>query len=117
MQRPAGSGAALLALLAGLLLPAGALAQAQAAATPAQPAQPIVTDAIEPTPQASRGAKAFDALVLRPLGFAALPIGVAFFIPAAITTAPNGRESVQTALEFFVTNPANYVFRRPLGEF
>ena len=111
------SRAATWALLAALLLPSAARAQTQAAATPGQPAQPILTEALEPTPQASRGAKAFDALVLRPLSFCALPVGVAFFIPAALTTAPNGKESVQTALEFFVTNPANYVFKRPLGEF
>ena len=55
--------------------------------------------------------------MLRPLGFAALPIGVAFFVPAAAITAPNGRESVERALELFVTSPANYVFKRPLGDF
>lgn len=116
-QRRASARAAIAAVIAGLLLPISALAQAQATATPPTPEAPIVTEPLEPTPQASRGAAAFDALVLRPLGFAALPIGVAFFIPAALTTAPNGMDSVQTALEFFITNPANYVFQRPLGEF
>jgi hypothetical protein len=108
---------ALASLVTGLLLAAGAGAQTQAAAAPAPPAPPIVSDTLEPAVETSRGAKAFDALVLRPLGFAALPIGVAFFIPAAAITAPNGRESVEQALELFVTTPANYVFSRPLGEF
>jgi hypothetical protein len=99
---------------AACLLPAGAFAQAPAQQTP--PSGPELAEPIEPAPT-SRGVAAFDVLVLRPLGFAALPVGVALFIPAALTTAPNGVESVQTALEFFVTNPANYVFKRPLGEF
>lgn len=108
---------ALASLVAGLLLAPRAGAQAQTAAAPAPPGQPIVSETLEPATPTSRGAKAFDALVLRPLGFAALPIGAAFFIPAAAITAPNGMDSVQQALEFFVTNPANYVFKRPLGEF
>lgn len=95
-----------LTLLAGCLLPAGARAQ-----TPPGPEE------TEQPRRASTGARVFDAMVVRPLAFAALPIGVAAFVPAALTTAPNGRDSVESALELFITTPANYVFQRPLGEF
>lgn len=95
-----------LILLAGCLLPAGARAQTETTA-----------EATEQPSRASTGARVFDAMVVRPLTFAVLPIGVAAFIPAALTTAPNGRDSVESALELFVTTPANYVFDRPLGEF
>ena len=60
---------------------------------------------------------AFDVVVVRPLAAAALPIGVAFFVPAALLAAPGGRDSIEQALEFFVLTPARYVFTRPLGEF
>jgi hypothetical protein len=118
-MRTASSARALVAtLIAGCLLPSGASAQApaQGQADPAlagQADEPLPSEA----PGVSAGAAAFDVLVLRPLGFVVIPVGVAAFIPAAITTAPNGLDSVQTALEFFVTNPTNYVFKRPLGEF
>lgn len=90
--------------IAGFVLAAGAQAETPALAP------------IEP-PKASRGAEIFDVLVVRPLGLAVLPVGVAAFIPTALLTAPNGRDSVEAALELFVTEPANYVFQRPLGEF
>ncbi len=43
--------------------------------------------------------------------------GALLFVPAALLTAPNGLDSVQMALEFFVTEPAKSVFQRPLGDF
>jgi hypothetical protein len=116
--------ALIVTLLTGLLMPAGARAQAQAPAaapvqTDAQPAAPGQPDdaLVQETPAVSPGAAAFDVMVLRPLGFVVIPVGVALFVPAALTTAPNGLDSVQAALELFVTNPTNYVFKRPLGEF
>ncbi len=118
-ERTASSARAVIAtLVAGFVLPSGARAQipAQAPAEPAAPGQSQELAAQE-GPAVSPGAAAFDVLVLRPLGFVVIPVGVAAFIPAALTTAPNGLDSVQTALEFFVTNPTNYVFKRPLGEF
>ncbi len=59
----------------------------------------------------------FDLVVLRPLGFAALVVGAGAFVPAALMTAPNGKDSLTTALEVFVTTPLEDVFRRELGEF
>jgi hypothetical protein len=101
--------AAVLTLIAGLLLPANALAQAQ---EPAEPRSPSLSARL------SRGAAVgFDVLIVRPLGFVATTVGAALFIPAVVVTAPNGRDSIESALELFVIVPAKYVFRRPLGEF
>ena len=63
------------------------------------------------------GAMVFDVMVLRPLGFSVFVVGAVLFLPAALLTAPAGRDSVETALEIFVTAPANDVFQRPLGDF
>jgi hypothetical protein len=65
----------------------------------------------------SRTAVTFDAAILRPLGFVGLVVGSAAFVPAALLAWPNGRDSVDTALEIFVTAPAHDVFQRPLGDF
>ena len=46
-----------------------------------------------------------------------MAVGAVLFVPAALLTAPNGLDSVKMALEFFVTEPANSVFQRPLGDF
>ncbi len=102
-------GAALLASVA-FLLPIGARAQTPPDAK-LQTQEPLEPKGLNPA------VGAFDVLVVRPLAAAALPIGVAFFVPAAILSAPGGRDSVGEALEFFVKNPARYVFTRPLGEF
>ena len=59
----------------------------------------------------------FDAAVLRPLGFTVLLVGSVFFVPVALLTAPNGRESIESAMEILVTGPADAVFKRPLGDF
>ena len=90
------------ALIAALLLCAPAHAQSGGDVSP---------------PPKDYGAKAFDVIVLRPLGLAGALIGVAFFVPAAILTAPGGRDSIQEAWEVFVQVPGEFVFRRPLGEF
>jgi hypothetical protein len=59
----------------------------------------------------------FDLVILRPLGLAAVVVSAAFFVPAAILTAPNGRDGLGEGLEQFVNAPAYGVFRRPLGDF
>ena len=127
MKRRPGAriGAAMAALLAGLLLLAsGASAQTYGTPEP-QPADPPPPEAqlqqesiepIEPT-GLNPAVAAFDVIVVRPLAATALPIGCAFFLPAALFTAPNGLDSVKEAAEFFVIGPARYVFKRPLGEF
>ena len=114
--------AAVVTVLAGFLMPASAQAQVEAQPE-AQPEAQVEAQAEAPAPETvePRGpnpaAAAFDVLIVRPFGLAALPVGVAAFIPAALLTAPNGMDSIRQALDLFVISPANYVFRRPLGEF
>jgi hypothetical protein len=111
MKRRAGAriGAAMVALLAGLLLASDASAQTA-------PDAQLQQEPIEPT-GLNPAVAAFDVVVVRPLAATALPIGCALFVPAALLTAPNGMDSVKEAAEFFVIGPARYVFTRPLGEF
>ena len=131
--------AAVVTLVAGFVLPASAEPQGETQTQPATQTQPGTqtepgtqnetqneTQTQEPleaasqesleAPAPSTTAKVLDVLILRPLGLVVVPVGVAAFIPAALLTAPNGMDSVKTALELFVTGPANYVFQRPLGE-
>jgi hypothetical protein len=98
--------AAVITLIAALLLPAYAQAQEQEEFEP-QPPNPIV---------AGLG-MGFDVVILRPLGLVAVAVGAVAFVPAALITAPNGRDGIQSALELFVTEPAKNVFQRPLGDF
>jgi hypothetical protein len=58
-----------------------------------------------------------DLYLLRPAGLLRLVAGAAAFVPIALITAPNGKESVRSALEIFVTEPLEYVFVRKPGEF
>lgn len=90
------------ALIAALLLPT--LAQAQTG-----------TDTVPPPP--NYPAQAFDAVILRPLGFTAVIVGAAFFIPAAILTSAGGKDTIEEALELLVLVPGKWVFTRPLGDF
>ena len=121
--------AAVVTLVAGFVLPASAEPQTETQTEPETQAEPQTqseTQTQEPleaasqeslgAPAPSTTAKVLDALILRPLGLVVVPVGAAAFIPVALLTAPNGMESVKSALELFVTGPANYVFQRPLGE-
>jgi len=94
--------AAAATLVAALLLPGSAYAQ-------------------EPEPFESGfvkyAAASFDVLILRPFGLAALAVGTAAFIPAALLTVPNGKDGLRAASELFVLGPAENVFQRPLGDF
>lgn len=65
----------------------------------------------------NRAAVVFDLLILRPIGVVSLAVGAAALLPVALLTAPNGRDSVETALELFVRAPMDDVFRRKLGDF
>jgi hypothetical protein len=94
-------------LIAGVLLPTAAQAQAD-----------------PPPPQRSAGEQiafgltaTFDVLILRPLGVASTAVGSVLFVPVALLTAPNGMESVEEAFELFVSMPAKSVYERPLGDF
>ncbi len=64
---------------------------------------------------------AFDAIVLRPLGAVKLAVGMAFLIPASVLYTfrmpfDSDPGVYREAAEMLVIEPANYVFRRPLGE-
>jgi hypothetical protein len=89
-------------LIAALLVPAHAGAQDRDDA--ASKAQEYAT-------------KGFDAVIIRPLALSAVVVGAAFFVPAAIISAPGGLTPIREAWEHFVLAPVNFVFRRPLGEF
>lgn len=63
------------------------------------------------------GEKIFDAMVLRPLGFASTVVGLAFLVPAVLVSLPNGPEGREEAWGIFVEAPITRTFRRPLGVF
>ena len=61
------------------------------------------------------GVMVADALLLRPLGFAATVLGTVTFVltlPFSLPTRSAGK-----AAEALVVKPAKYTFARPLGEF
>ena len=58
-----------------------------------------------------------DLLVIRPCAGVTAAAGAALFIPAAILTAPNGKDSIMEAYDRFVREPGEYFASRPLGEF
>ena len=63
----------------------------------------------------------YDIAVLRTLGSFRLLIGMAFLVPASILqslTLPFGSDpdTLREQAEILVIEPANFVFRRPLGE-
>jgi hypothetical protein len=94
--------AAAVTLIAGLLLPGNAYAGEQ---------QPVDSGSVNPA------VAGFDVVILRPVGLVALAVGAVLFVPVALVTAANGKDSLETALEVFVTGPAKNVFQRPLGDF
>ena len=59
----------------------------------------------------------FDLIILRPLQAAALAVGIMAFVPAALFSAPGGRDSYREAEQMFIITPANDFFERPLGDF
>lgn len=61
--------------------------------------------------------KGFDLVVVRPVSCVRFVVGTVMVIPAALLAAPNGREGLSEAVDVFVVQPANYAFRRELGEF
>ena len=69
----------------------------------------------EPSNAGAIAAGSLDLLVFRPLGVVAVAAGLVFFVASAPFVAPAGNLS-QTR-DVFVCAPADYTFRRPLGEF
>ena len=57
----------------------------------------------------------FDSVVLRPLGFVATVGGFAAFLLVAPWLAPS--REIPYGWDSFVIGPADYTFRRPIGEF
>ena len=69
----------------------------------------------------SMGDKIFDASVLRPLGTVKLVVGLVALIPASVLYTfrmPFDSDTgvYREAADMLVVEPANYLFRRPLGE-
>jgi hypothetical protein len=60
------------------------------------------------------GIKAFDAVIVRPLGAVATVTGLAFFAISAPLVAPSG--NIPVAWEVFFLGPYEYTFVRPLGD-
>lgn len=56
-----------------------------------------------------------DAVVVRPLGLAATAIGTVLTVVALPFTIPSG--SVGTSAHELIVRPAEYTFKRPLGDF
>jgi hypothetical protein len=56
-----------------------------------------------------------DAVVMRPLGLAATVIGSVLTVVALPFTIPSG--SVETSAHELIVRPAEYTFKRPLGDF
>jgi len=61
--------------------------------------------------------KAFDVVILRPLGaFTTLASGV-LSVPAMVVAGPGGRHGMDEIWKNFVLPPWESTFERPLGEF
>ena len=56
-----------------------------------------------------------DAVVMRPLGLAATVVGTLLTVVALPFTIPSG--SVETSARELILRPAEYTFKRPLGDF
>ncbi|MHB1052982.1 MAG: hypothetical protein ACYCZT_07925 [Thiobacillus sp.] len=56
-----------------------------------------------------------DAVVMRPLGLAATLVGAVLTVVALPFTIPSG--SVKSSARELVVKPAEYTFKRPLGDF
>ena len=56
-----------------------------------------------------------DAVVMRPLGLVATVLGAALTVVALPFTIPSG--SVEQSAQAFIVRPAEYTFKRPLGDF
>jgi len=57
----------------------------------------------------------FDVLLARPLGIVATTLGAAVWIVSLPFSAMGGNS--KTAYRKLIAEPANYTFKRPLGEF
>jgi len=58
---------------------------------------------------------AVDLVIIRPLGLATTIVGTALTIVALPFTIPSG--SVRESAQAMIVKPAEYTFKRPLGQF
>jgi hypothetical protein len=56
-----------------------------------------------------------DVVVMRPLGLVATVLGTALTVVALPFTIPSG--SVESSAQELIVRPAEYTFKRPLGDF
>ena len=56
-----------------------------------------------------------DAVVMRPLGLAAMVVGTVLTVVTLPFTIPSG--SVESSAHELIVRPAEYTFKRPLGDF
>jgi hypothetical protein len=89
-----------------------AAAEAAASAETPQGASAESQEDAELTRQIDMG---FDAVVLRPMGFAQFLIGSVILPPAWLLSWPGGGQG--QVLDILFQTPFDYTFRRPLGEF
>jgi hypothetical protein len=96
---------------------AAAVALALGSADPAVGAEPVVAAAERgaPSDRTEIPAAVLDILVLRPLAAAATVAGLPMFIASVPFVAASGE--LLTSWDVFVLAPADYTFRRPLGDF
>ncbi|MEM9173830.1 MAG: hypothetical protein AAGC67_01235 [Myxococcota bacterium] len=57
-----------------------------------------------------------DLTIVRPVATVRVIVGGLLFVPAAILSAPMGREGYEGALDTLITAPSEYAFERELGE-
>ena len=71
--------------------------------------------------ETSRGAdiaaSTLDLAIVRPLATAKVIVGAVFFLPAALFSAPMGREGFDGAYDTLIAVPVEFAFDRKIGEF
>lgn len=76
----------------------------------AQPASAVEKELGQPTP----GNTFIDALIYRPVGLVAIPLGAALFVVSLPFSATGG--NIGQSFENLVIVPLKFTFARPLGE-
>lgn len=73
----------------------------------------LAGDFFQPWEEPSSVAVAYDALVCRPFGIAAIGVGAVAFVATLPGTAPS--RNVRRARRAFLREPTDWTFKRPLG--
>jgi hypothetical protein len=98
------------------LAAAAILALAPAAPAPASQGEAADSERVQAgVAWEETGAKALDAVILRPLGAMATVAGFGFFAVSSPLAAASQR--IGLSWEILVLAPVEYTFERPLGEF